>query len=353
MTTHDITRTPPELLRRARRLFAVVAIVVPVILSAIGVAVILAWLPTLPDSVATRWGVSGADGFGPPLIYVWLLLGVGLVLPLLMALATLRAVGVHWGGAARLMGALAAGLAAFALAMCLGSLAIQRDLLAGDDVPGIGGVMALSFSSLLVIAALAWLVQPRVRAEQGRALEPRHAVHVAEGERVVWLGTASIPRAALAAIAALLIALVALAAFMLWNGVPGGWIVAITVLVVGTALVSASAFRVRITPEGFQAHSLLGWPRVVIPMAEVVSARAVDISPFGEFGGWGWRIAIDGRTGIIMRGGAAIEVSRLGRRPFIVTIDGAEEASALLQAYVDRSAVEPRTGTEESREDTP
>ncbi|MFP3821360.1 hypothetical protein SB658_21920, partial [Bacillus sp. SIMBA_008] len=65
-------------------------------------------------------------------------------------------------------------------------------------------------------------------------------------------------------------------------------------------MVATTAFRVRVTPEGFAARALIGWPRIEIPLDEVESARAVDVSPFGEFGGWGWRIALDGRTGIVI-----------------------------------------------------
>ncbi|WP_217180288.1 DUF1648 domain-containing protein [Streptomyces sp. AC495_CC817] len=337
MTTHDLTRTPPALLRRARRTFVVLSIAVPLVLTAIGVAVLLSWLPSLPTTVVTHWGVSGADGTGPVWTYLWILLAVGFGIPVLMAVATLTAVGTHWGGAARLMGALAAGMGAFAPALTLGSLGIQRGV---DDlaaVPGIGGVVLLAFGALLLIGGLAWAVQPRVRPEPGRTLEPKHAVHVAGGERVVWLGSTTMPRAALVGIVILLLALVALAAYMLLTGVDGGWVVAIVVVVVALALATATSFRVRITPQGFDARSFVGWPRTTIPVAEIDSARAVDISPFGEFGGWGWRIAVDGRSGIVMRRGPAIEVSRRDRRPFIVTIDGAEEAAALLQAYVDRA----------------
>ena len=337
MTTHDLTRTPPALLRRARLTFFLVAVILPILITVVGVVVLLSWLPALPAQVATHWGVGGADAFGPPITYLWLLIGIGLGLPVLMAITTLAAVGAHWGGAARLMGALAAGMAAFAAVMSLGSLAIQRDLTDPADVPGIGGLIALGFAALLVIGALAWIVQPRVRAEPGRTLEPRHAVHVAQGERVVWVSTATMPRGALAFLFLVLLGLVALAAYMLGTGVEGGWIVAVVVAVVAFALAATASFHVRVTPEGFAARALLGWPRIRIPLDEIESARAVEISPFGEFGGWGWRIAVDGRTGIVMRRGSAIEISRRDRRPFIVTIDGAEEAAALLQAYVDRA----------------
>lgn len=337
MTTHDLTRTPPALLRRARTTFLLVAAVVPAIVVGTTAAVLLSWLPTLPAEVAVHWGVGGADRFGPPITYFWILLGVGLGIPLVMVVATLVAVGAHWGGAARLMGALAAGMSVFAAVLSLGSLALQRDTDTPGDVPGIGGVMALAFAALLVLGGLAWIVQPRVRPERGRTLEPRHAVRVAEGERVVWVGTTTMPRGALVFLFLVLAGLVALAVVMLVAGIEGAWIAALVAVVVALALAATASFRVRVTPEGLDARSLAGWPRTRIPLADIAAARAVSISPFGEFGGWGWRIAPDGRSGIVMRQGPAIEVRRRDRGAFIVTIDGAEEAAALLQAYLDRS----------------
>jgi len=337
MTTYDLTRTPPPLLKRARRMFILVAVLVPIVITTVALVVLLSWLPSLPEQVATRWGVDGADGFGPAATYLWLLLGVGLGIPALMVVTTLVAVGSHWGGAARLMGAIAAGMAAFAAVTSIGSLAIQRDLSESSEIPGIGGVVAVSFVALLVVAGAAWAVQPRVRAPRGRTLEPRYAVHIEKGERVVWIATTSMPRGVVAFLLVVLLGLVALAAYLLGTGTEGGGIVALVVLVVGISLAATASFRVMITPEGFAARALLGWPRVRVPLDEVESARAVDISPFGEFGGWGWRVAVDGRSGIVLRRGPAIEVSRRGRRPFLVTIDGAEEAAALLQAYVDRT----------------
>lgn len=336
MTTHPSAQASES--RRARAAFLAVGVALPVALVAIGSAVIAAWLPTLPDPVVIHWGTTGADGFAAPTAYFWLLLAVGLVLPLALALTSFGASRGRWGATTRLMGGFAAGLSAFALTLCLGSLALQRGLADAADTPDVGLVLLLAFVVLAAGTVAGWAVQPRVIDEAAGLLEPRLAVRVADGERVVWLGTTTMPRAALLSMAGVTLLLAVLAAYMLAAGAAGGWVTAISVIVVGGALAVTSAFRVRITPSGFAARSLLGWPRAVIPIDRIVSARAVDISPFGDFGGWGWRIAVDGRTGIVMHRGAAIEIARRDRKPFIVTIDGAEEAAALLQAYAERHA---------------
>lgn len=341
MTSTGPRDRPVSTLRRARVVFVLVALVVPLVLTTVAAVVLGGWLPSFPEPVATHWGIDGADGFGPASTYLWLLLGVGFGVPLLMAVTTLVAVRDQWGGAARLMGALAAGMSAFAVGTSLGSLWIQRDLAPGAETPGIGGVIGVALAGLLVVGGLAWLVQPRVRTPDGRALTPRRDVHVAPGERVVWLATVTMPRGVLVFLGLVLAGMVALAAVMLGTGVAGGWIAAVVAVVVVIAVAATASYRVSITPEGFAARGLLGRPRVDIPLDEISAVRAVEVSPFGEFGGWGWRIAVDGRTGIVMRRGPAIEVSRRDRRPFLVTIDGAEDAAALLQTYIDRRADGP------------
>lgn len=345
MTSTGPRSAPAAPLRRARLTFLLVAIVLPVVVTAVAAVVLAGWLPAFADPVATHWGLDGADGFGPASTYLWLLLGMGVGVPLLLAVTTLAIARDQWGGAARLMGALAAGMSVFAVVLSVGSLWIQRDLAPGAAVPGIGGVVGIAFAGLVIVGVLGWLLQPHYRAPAGRVLTSRQDVRAVDGERVVWLATATVPRGVLVLLGLVLAGMVALAAIMLGTGVAGGWVVALVAVAVALALAATASYRVSVTPEGFAARALLGRPRVDIPVAEVASVRAIDVSPFGDFGGWGWRISVDGRTGIVTRRGPAIEVSRRDRKPFLVTVDGAEEAAALLQDYVDRRADGPGAGS--------
>ncbi|WP_144877094.1 DUF1648 domain-containing protein [Microbacterium sp. 1.5R] len=347
MTSTGPRPTSAAPLRRARLLFLVVALLVPVVIVAAAAIVLAGWLPSFLEPVAIHWGIDGADGFAPASTYLWLLLGVGLGVPLLMVVTTLVAVRDQWGGAARLMGALAAGMSAFAAVMSLGSLWIQRDLGPGAEVPGVGGVIGAAAAGLLVVGGLAWVVQPRYRTPAGQLLAPRQDVRVGTGERVVWLATATMPWGALMLLGLVLAGMIVLAVVMLLLGVAGWWVVALGALVTALALAATASYRVSITPEGFSARSLLGRPRVDIAPDEITGVRAIDVSPFGDFGGWGWRISVDGRTGIVTRRGPAIEVSRRDRKPFLVTIDGAQEGAALLQRYVELGAEGPGAGAGE------
>lgn len=324
--------------RRARRTFLIVAVAFPALVTTAAALVLASWLPSFTEPVAVHWGADGADGFGPASLYLWVLLGVGFVLPVVLTVATLISVGESWGVAARLMGALAAALSAFAAVTAIGSLAIQRDLPPGAEAPGNGAILGLSLAAQLGIGALAWVVQPRVHAPRQSALAPRRAVDIDGRERVVWLGTTTMPRGILVFLGIVLAGMIALAAVMLSTGTAGGWVVLLVTVAVVVGLAVTVSYRVAVTPEGFSATALLGRPRIVIPVGEIERVRAVEISPFAEFGGWGWRVSMDGRSGIVTRRGPAIEIARRSRGAVVVTIDGAADAAALLQAHVDRAA---------------
>src|SRR5690606_19746178 len=91
-------------------------------------------------------------------------------------------------------------------------------------------------------------------------------------------------------------------------------------------------FRVRVNGEGLQARSLMGWPNSRIPLSTIEKVEVVDIDPFAEFGGWGWRLGLDGRRGVVMRKGEALQITHRGR-VFVVTVDGAPEAAAVLEGH--------------------
>ncbi|REJ08199.1 DUF1648 domain-containing protein [Microbacterium bovistercoris] len=341
MTEHPLDRqvsaVPEGDLRRARRALVLVGIVAPVVITAIAVGLILAWLPELPDPAATHWGVDGVDGFGAPVIYIWLAVGIGLGLPLLLVVSTLAMARGQWGVAARLLGAMALGLSGFSAVITTGSVAIQRGLEDATQVGGIGGILILGVVVLLALGAAGWFLQPHVHPTPAAALKPVHLASISTGERVVWMATATMSRGAMIIIGCAVVLLVAVTAVMVVQAPESAWVPALTLLIIGLAFAATASFRVKAGPDGLSVRSQIGVPRAVVPLDEVVSVRAVECHPFGEFGGFGWRLGVDGRTGIVLRTGPAIEVERRGRGRLIVTVDGAEVGAAVLQAYLDRA----------------
>jgi len=154
----------------------------------------------------------------------------------------------------------------------------------------------------------------------------------------VWMGTASMPRSGVLGIGLVGVVLVGAAAVMLLQVPERAWIPLLVLVVVCLALAATASFRVRAGAGGLSVRSQLGFPRLQVPLEEITSVRAIECHPFAEFGGVGWRVGLDGRTGIVLRSGPAIEVSRRTKGAVVVTVVGAETAAATLQAHLDRRA---------------
>jgi hypothetical protein len=88
---------------------------------------------------------------------------------------------------------------------------------------------------------------------------------------------------------------------------------------------------------GLWARSLLGAPWTGVAFGEVVRADVVPLHPLREFGGWGIRSDLKGRYGLVLRAGDAIAVQRAGGGVFVATVDGADDAVALLNGLADRA----------------
>jgi hypothetical protein len=321
--------------RRARRALIVVGLVIPAALTAIAVALVALWLPELPDPAAIHWSADGVDGFGPPVTYLWLAVVIGIGLPLLMVTTTLAMTRPQWGVTARFLGALALGLSGFSAITTAGSVWLQRGLADAAAATNVLPVLIGAFCALLVLSAAGWVLQPDIEAAPVTPLKTAHLASIAAGERVVWLGRASMARAAVIAVGLACVVLIGASAVLLLQAPGKVWIPLLVLVVVGLALAATSSFRVRAGADGLTVRSQLGFPRLHVPLDEITSVRAVACHPFAEFGGVGWRTGVDGRTGIVLRTGPAVEVARRGKGAVVVTVDGAETAAATLQAHLE------------------
>jgi len=335
-TEQSVTAQHASDLRRARRMLVIIGLLGPVVITAVVVVLIIGWLPSLPDPAATHWGVGGVDRLGPPTMYLWLAIGVGLGLPVLIVAMVLAMGRTQWGGASRLLGGMALGLSGLSAVINGGSVALQRGLSEAAEVGPIWPVVVGGFCALLVLTAVGWVLQPDVRPTPAKPLEPAHLASISAGERVVWMATASMPRVAMLIIGFIVVLVVGITAVMVFEAHEAFWIPLLTLVIIGFAFATSASFRVRAGADGLTVRSQVGFPQVHVPLDEIVSVRAVECHPFGEFGGFGWRVGMDGRTGIVLRTGPAIEVERRDKRPLVVTVDGAEVGAATLQAYLDR-----------------
>lgn len=339
MTTPAQTSQATSDVRRARRALIVVGAVIPAVLTAAAVALAAIWLPEVPDPVATHWSPNGADGFGPPATHLWLAVLIGFGLPLLMVAVTLVTARSQWGVTARFLGAVALGLSGLGAVTSAGSLHLQRGLADATEATNAAPVLIGAFCALLVLSAAGWMLQPDVRTPPQASLQSAHVASIAAGERVVWMGAATMGRTAVVIIGLAGVALIGATAVMLMQAVEHVWIPLLVLAVVALSLAATASFRVRVAADGLTVRSRLGFPRLHVPLDEITAVRAIECNPFVEFGGIGWRVGVDGRTGIVLRTGPALEVGRRDKGAVLVTVDGAEIAAAVLQAHLDARRV--------------
>jgi len=317
----------------------------PIVLVGIGVAVQLVLLPQAPATIAIHWNGAGeADGFAPAWTQPLTTAAFGLGIPALIALTTLPGLRRGERGATyRLMGATAAATSALTTVAFTWTFAAQAASPDVADPPSIWVPLAGSLVAAVAVGVAAWYAQPPQDAMDG-AVPPAAPLALRTSERALWVrATAMSAGAAVAIVAAVLaIAVAAVVAWMTSAQVGLAWLLTGVALLLLAFAATTLAFHVRVDDTGLHVDSVLGIPRFTVPLADIESAARVEVNPMGEFGGWGVRIAPQGRRfGIVLRAGEALEVTRRNGRRVTVTVDDAATAAALLEALVLRAATRP------------
>lgn len=314
---------------------ALAAIGGPVLLAGISVLVARSWLPQLPDPVATHWGPRGVDGFTAAGPATWqagaFSAGFGLLLGVLLWVASSKVPYLRRGA-----GGLACGMAGFIAFIGVGSLWMQRGLTDARLAPDIGWVIGVGLLVGIGCGALgAWLAPGQVPgAAETHAAVPAGAprLPLAPGEAAVWVGWAA------SRTLVLIVGGSTVAAVVLLLAVGAGVVPVLFLTVTLVALlVTMGAFRVVVGADGLSVRSVAGWPRFRVPLSEVAQAGVIEVRALAEYGGWGLRAGRAGRFGVIMRSGEALEVARGDGSAFVVTVDGAGEAAALLNTLAERA----------------
>ena len=306
----------------------------PLVVAAMAYALALVAQPGLPDPVATHWGADGADGFTSRRLAVpFTLLGapVGMFVGGLVVSVAARAPGFR-----RLGGGLAVGLATFVGGVTAGSLWVQRGLTDAEQAPGVEPVLLVA----LVLALAAGVVAARLTpgADPAGAVAhgavPADAPRLALGDGQTGAWTSWTVSGRLMAVVAVLtlVPLVALASF----GVVPAFVLVLAAAVLALAG-STAACRVTVGRRGLTVTGLLGVPHFAVPLEHVAEAGTTQVDPLREFGGWGVRAAPGGRYGVVVRRGPALTVRRGDGTTFVVTVDGPDEAAALLNTLADRA----------------
>ncbi|MFT3661708.1 MAG: DUF1648 domain-containing protein [Gordonia sp. (in: high G+C Gram-positive bacteria)] len=325
--------------RRPVTAFVAVAVVLPVVIVAVAVAVQISLLGSLPDAVAVHWTAAGdPDRFLP----AW-------SSPLLTAVLGLAAIALSAGPAVapvlrgdagavyRLLGGTSLGTAILIAIAFTGGAWYQ----AGPDADAasvpIVSVVAVALLSAVVIGGIAGALLPRPpRSPRPEIVAP---LPLDDDEQAVWIRTTTASPGVLAlSVAGFAMALATV--FYAWAAGEGTGTVlgaAVIAAVIVLAAATTTAFRITVSRDGLEARSLAGFPRLRVPLDEIVEVR-VDpaIRPMNDFGGVGLRQSRR-RTGVVPRAGEGILIDRTGDRVFGVVVDDAVIGGALLAALVDRA----------------
>src|SRR5690606_49746 len=214
-----------------------------------------------------------------------------------------------------------------------GSVFIQRGLEDASQAEDVGWFLLAGTLGGLLLAVPAWFLLPATDPSPHTAIDPE-PLELHETERVSWTRTVLIATAALVvAIVAFCAAIVAV--IVTATTAPEGvWFAVASLAFVTLLLLGTGSWRVSADRRGLVVRSSLGWPRVTIPLSDIRGAQVVDVNPTADFGGWGWRWDAAGRSGIIMRSGSAIQVTRSSGKKFVVTVDDAATGAAVLAALL-------------------
>lgn len=314
-----------------------VGIVVPALAGVVGAALQWSWAGQVPDPIAIHWGVGGQpDGAGALALTAVLTLAVTLLMPVLLALGVLphvRRGERSW--AYRAMAATSAGLGVFLAALLTWSVAVQRGLDSWTEAPSITTGLIVALGVGLIVGLLGWVVQPRQHFTPPPAA-PAEPLRLDPGERAMWARTAQASPGVLGLLLglALLLTVGAAVAFVIADAGVAAALAAAAALV-GLTTAALMVFHVRVDHSGLEARALLGWPRLRVPLDDVASVEVNDVSGLAEFGGWGLRHR-PGATGVVLRSGEALRVTRSSGRQLVVTVDDATTAAALLEALLQQ-----------------
>ncbi|MET4157195.1 DUF1648 domain-containing protein [Agromyces sp. PvR057] len=330
--------TPADLAerRRDRRILAAVVIWIPLAIIAVATIILVLWIPRLPEQVAIHFDAAGqADRWTSPSRAVLAFVAVSVSVTAAIAIAC-------FGGARAMMRpadgrpsrllARVRPTASFGPAVAT-LLAVVTLALTGAQLDGAvpsSWVAAVAVGGGILFAGLVgwvtWRALPEPERTAADAPAATPALDLSPGEVAVWTATASAPWPVFVLIGlALAVVLVPLVL------VPEAWWLWGVLLVVLLVLATTAWIRVTVDRRGLTVRTILGFRLSHVPLAEVVSAADVDVLP-AEFGGWGLRLDVRGRRGIILRSGEGLEVERADAPPLVVTVPDARTGAALLNA---------------------
>lgn len=332
---HEVANTTK---RSTRVRVLIFGAVLPVLISVIAALVMVSWLPELPNPIATHWGVNGVNGYGPAALLIFLPLGITLLFSLFAtggALGHAPGHGLAW--TQKFLVVTSIWLSTMLSVGIAGSLALQRGLKDASSAGEPGTALAVGAAVGLVLAVVAWFLLPKTDSSGAQGVTPP-AVALAQSERVSWSRTVSASPVVFSIVGITMVVALGASLYSLLAAEGGVWTALLGVLLVVLVASTTTIWRVSVDRRGLTVRSVFGWPRVWVPLDAVASVQVVTVNPSADFGGWGFRMAPGRRTGIIMRAGDGIEVTRTNGKRFVVTVDDAATGAGVLAALAAQGA---------------
>ena len=324
----------PSSQRRSGRVAAVLLGTLPSIAVLVVALVLLRiWRAELPKEIATHWNSHGVDGTMS-------------VIGVVASVVVIAVLGAVLGGAAgwfirdsrllRLTLALVNGLTVFMVLGIVGSVGSQRGTATVYEI----GVPAIELAVAGVIGLIVGLITAAlVRPTQQAAPVPVGELPMAElavGERFLWQRRVSTSAGSLVILGLVLVSIVVLAVLLRepWLLLPG-----VIAALAGAILWSA---RVTVDRERIAVRGVVGWPRMTVPMSDVVRAEVTQVNALRDFGGYGERLCVHGRLrgvrGIVLRSGPALLITRTDGSRQLVVVPDAQQAAGLVNASLAQAS---------------
>lgn len=274
-----------------------------------------------PAQVVTHWGIDGEpDG--------WTSIGFAIVTPLLIG--TPLVVFLALLGAAmkigQLLGPMAVGSGTFIAITLAGIIASQRN----DAAIETGWPVFLGLlSSIIISIAGFWFLRDRITAVP--ATQTGTFTPVAPGDLTHRRWEGRLRGGIGIYILGVLVIALGIVMIVLIRG--DFWLEASLALVLSVVIMIlffTVRLRITIDDSGLRVRKLgLTLQRIALP--EIRAAGVIDVEPLGEFGGYGYRVGLDGkREGLITGSGQALIIERSGHKDFVYTVEDASTAARTL-----------------------
>lgn len=193
------------------------------------------------------------------------------------------------------------------------------------------GVLGLVFTAIALVVAL---LPARAPID---VVDPE-PIHLAPGQVAAWNRTVLASTAFYWVVGAGIVVSAAAAVVTVWATSGRAWPIVFLPVLLGVLLALSGGWRVSAGPAGLTVRGIYGLPVFRVKAADIAGVVAIGVVPLRDFGGWGIRGAVgrDGhwRTGIVVRAGDAIQVTRRSGKQFVVTVDDAARGAAVLKAYI-------------------